>query len=160
MKREIYTDGGCCPATTVGAWAVVVMKDGNLARELSGAERSTTNNRMEMKAIIEALKLAEPGDVIHSDSELCLMTLNRWAAGWERRGWKRKGGPVKNLDLVQTAWALKQAKPGVELKWVKAHCGIVGNEIADGICEGLINEVRGFSVSRSEMIQIAKGKEA
>ena len=78
--------------------------------------------------------LAEDAKVeIYSDSQLCVKTVNEWAAGWEKRGWKRKTGPIKNLDLVRELWALAQARPGVKFKWIKAHDGSRWNEYADAL---------------------------
>ena len=71
--------------------------------------------------------------VLHTDSRLAVDTLTSWAAGWERRGWRRKSGPIKNLDLVKEAWALVQARPAIELRWVKAHAGNRWNEYADSL---------------------------
>ena len=71
--------------------------------------------------------------VVFSDSQLCVNTINEWAPGWEKRGWKRKGGPIKNLDLVQQLYALALAKPRVELRWIRAHEGVRWNEYADAL---------------------------
>ena len=90
---------------------------------------------MELTALIEAYE-ALPEDskvVVHSDSQLCVNTINQWAAGWERRGWRRKGGEVKNLDLVKRLFALAKAHPGVKLEWIKAHDGTRWNEYADAL---------------------------
>ena len=81
------------------------VEDGVIIAEGAGGEPDTTNNRMELKALIEAYRaLPEDANVtVYSDSQLCVNTINEWAAGWESRGWKRKGGEIKNLDLVQAA---------------------------------------------------------
>jgi ribonuclease HI len=71
--------------------------------------------------------------VIYSDSQICVNTVNQWAAAWQRRGWKRKGGPIKNLELVQELYALAQAHPRVELRWIRAHQGNRWNEYADAL---------------------------
>ncbi|MCB0310097.1 MAG: hypothetical protein KDD42_02605, partial [Bdellovibrionales bacterium] len=70
---------------------------------------------------------------IYSDSELCVKTLNEWAGGWERNGWRRKSGPIKNLELVQELWALFKARPQARVKWIKAHNGWLWNEYADSL---------------------------
>jgi ribonuclease HI len=70
---------------------------------------------------------------IYSDSNLCVRTLNEWAAGWERRGWRRKSGPVENLDLVRRAYELKRSRPLARLVWIKAHDGSRFNEYADAL---------------------------
>jgi ribonuclease HI len=131
----IFTDGSCDPNPGPGGWGLVWVEDGEIREERSGHAPDTTNNRMELQALIEAMGLlAEDARVdIYSDSQLCVKTVNEWAAGWERRGWKRKTGPIKNLDLVQELWALAQARPGVTFKWIKAHDGSRWNEYADAL---------------------------
>ena len=114
------------------------MEAGEIVAEQSGAEPDTTNNRMEMTALINAYE-ALPADgvfTIYSDSQLCVNTINQWAAGWEKRGWKRKTGPIKNLDLVKRAYALAADRPNVELKWIRAHDGSRWNEYADALASG------------------------
>ncbi len=68
---------------------------------------------------------------VRSDSQICVNTVNRWAAGWERRGWKRKSGPIANLEQVRDLWSLSRARPNVTLEWIKAHDGSRWNEYAD-----------------------------
>jgi ribonuclease HI len=70
---------------------------------------------------------------VYSDSQLCVKTVNEWAPGWEARGWRRKAGPIANLALVKELFALAQARPGVELVWIKAHDGSRWNEYADAL---------------------------
>jgi ribonuclease HI len=77
---------------------------------------------------------------VYSDSDLCVKTINEWAAGWEARGWKRKSGPIKNLELVQELYALKQERPGVTLQWIKAHDGSRWNEYADALATAWMRE--------------------
>ncbi len=131
----VFTDGSANPNPGPGGWGVVWVEDGELRAEQSGHDPQTTNNRMELKALIEAYKLlpADAAVKLYSDSRLCVDTLTRWAAGWEKRGWTRKAGPIKNLDLVQEAWALYQARPKCRLEWVKAHSGQRWNEYADSL---------------------------
>jgi ribonuclease HI len=131
----IFTDGSCDPNPGLGGWGLVWVEAGEIRAERRGREADTTNNRMELRALIEALKLlAEDAQIsVYSDSQLCVKTINEWAAGWENRGWKRKTGPIKNLDLVKELWALAQARPGVEVKWIKAHDGSRWNEYADAL---------------------------
>jgi ribonuclease HI len=90
---------------------------------------------MEFVAVIEGAKLVPEGTAatVYTDSRLVLDTLTKWAAGWERRGWKRKTGPVKNLDLVQKAYALLSSRPQLELAWMPAHSGYRWNEYADAL---------------------------
>jgi ribonuclease HI len=120
-KKEIiiYTDGACSGNPGPGGWGALLMYNGK-AKELSGGEPHTTNNRMEMRAIIEALKaLKEPCIVyIHSDSALIVNTFkNDWISAWQRRGWKKSNKkPVENQDLWQE---MLEAMEPHEVHWVK-----------------------------------------
>lgn len=131
----IFTDGSCDPNPGPGGWGYVWVEEGKVIAEDSGNAPDTTNNRMELTALIEALDRLPSDGVftVYSDSQLCVNTINQWAAGWEKRGWKRKTGPIKNLDLVKRLWALANAKPDIELKWIKAHDGTRWNEYADAL---------------------------
>jgi len=131
----VFTDGACEGNPGPGGWGVVWVEGGEIKAELSGSAGQTTNNRMELEALIEAYKLL-PEDAeltVWSDSNLCVKTVNEWAAGWARRGWKRKDGPVKNLELVKELYALALAHPKVKLRWIKAHDGSRWNEYADAL---------------------------
>ena len=92
---------------------------------------------MELTALIEAYRTlpADAEITVYSDSELCVKTVNEWAAGWERRGWRRKTGPIANLELVQTLWAEAKRHPKVTLRWIRAHDGSRWNEYADALAE-------------------------
>ena len=131
----VFTDGGARPNPGPGGWGFVYVKDGEIVAEDRGGERQTTNNRMELTAIIHALEHlpADTRTTVHSDSDLCVKTLTLWAKAWRARGWKRKDGEIKNLDLVQRAFELAQAHPGVKLQWTKAHDGTRWNEYADAL---------------------------
>jgi ribonuclease HI len=131
----IFTDGSCDPNPGRGGWGWVWVEQGAILAEGHGRSPDTTNNRMELQALIEAFKqLPDDRDLIaYSDSQLCVKTINEWAIGWEKRGWKRKGGPIKNLELVQELYALSQAKPRIELQWIRAHEGTRWNEYADAL---------------------------
>ena len=134
-QTGVFTDGAARPNPGPGGWGAVFVKEGIIKAELSGTERETTNNRMELKALIEGYKLIGCDETmdVYSDSELCVRTINEWAAAWERRGWKRKDGPVKNLDLVRELYELQKKRPGVKLNWIKAHNGWLWNEYADSL---------------------------
>jgi ribonuclease HI len=109
------------------------VRDATVITEKFGFDPATTNNRMELLAVIEGLKLA-PADeeiALYTDSNLVVNTLTKWAAGWEKRGWQRREGPVKNLDLVQEAYALSKERPNVRIEWVPGHSGYTWNERAD-----------------------------
>ena len=142
----VFTDGACSGNPGPGGWGTVWVEEGRILGERSGGEARTTNNRMELAALIEAYQ-ALPADrdlVVYSDSELCVKTINEWAAGWERRGWRRKTGPVENLDLVQRAFVLSKERPQAKLVWIKAHDGSRWNEYADA----LANEALGGAKTR------------
>lgn len=133
-QTGVFTDGGCSPNPGPGGWGVVAVRDGVELWRAGAHEPSTTNNRMEMAAIIHAMRElpADEAHVIYSDSQLCVRTLNEWAASWARNGWKQGSGATpKNLDLVQEAHALKQARPLLSLEWIKGHGGSLWNEYAD-----------------------------
>lgn len=107
--------------------------DNEVIDERCGHDPDTTNNRMELIALIEALDVIPEGTAatVYSDSHLAIRTITEWAAGWEKRGWKRKSGPVENLDLVKKAYSGYKARPELELQWIKAHVGYRWNEYAD-----------------------------
>ncbi len=129
----VFTDGGCSPNPGPGGWGAVYVVDDNPVEEVWGSADDTTNNRMELTALIEGAKLVPQGEAatLYSDSRLAVNTINQWAAGWEKRGWKRKTGPVENLDLVKELYYLLKERSELELSWVKAHAGIRWNEYAD-----------------------------
>lgn len=134
MIKEIYTDGGCWPndGSGAGGWGVAYKdpKNGALVTD-SGGEKPSTNNRMELTAIIQAIKKnqGEP-IVIYSDSRYCVDGFNTWCFGWKTRGWtKRNGEDVKNKELWQELDSLRS--PLISLKWVKGHDGVELNEVAD-----------------------------
>ena len=78
-----------------------------------------------------------------SDSELCVKTINEWAAGWEARGWRRKTGPIKNLELVQELYRLARAHPKVKLQWIRAHDGSRWNEYVDALANSYMRRGSG-----------------
>lgn len=134
-QTGVFTDGACSGNPGPGGWGVVHVENGEIVAERHGHDPDTTNNRMELTALINAYEML-PRDAritIWSDSNLCVQTLNAWAAGWKQRGWKRKTGPIKNLELVQRAYDLRLAHPGVTLRWIKAHDGSRWNEYADSL---------------------------
>jgi ribonuclease HI len=126
MKR-FYTDGSAIPNPGDGGFAVIL--DGSPVA--LGSEKNSTNIRMEAKALIAAFGLAKAGDEIITDSEFWINVVTKWAPTWERNGWKKKGGEIKNLDLVQELFAAYKANQGVKLQWTRGHVGTDGNELAD-----------------------------
>ena len=130
----IYTDGACKGNPGPGGWGAMLTTDGNV-KELFGGELATTNNRMEMTAVIEALSaLKRPCRVtLHVDSPYVLKGMTEWIKGWKARGWRTAAKePVKNVDLWQRLDALVTgAGHTIEWIWVRGHDGDPGNERAD-----------------------------
>jgi ribonuclease HI len=130
----VYTDGACRGNPGPGGWGVVLSYKGNM-KELFGGENETTNNRMELLAVISALEaLSKPCKVqINSDSKYVLQGISEWMENWKKRGWKTASkSPVKNEDLwrrLDTARLMHE----VEWKWVKGHSGDKGNDRADAL---------------------------
>ncbi|MBT9508289.1 ribonuclease HI [Rhodoferax sp.] len=131
---EIYTDGACKGNPGPGGWGALLKSSGT-QKELFGGEMGTTNNRMEMMAVIEALSaLKRPCHVIlHVDSQYVLKGMTEWLSGWKARGWKTAAKqPVKNVDLWQRLDALvNTAGHKIDWRWVRGHNGDPGNEHAD-----------------------------
>jgi len=129
---DIYTDGACKGNPGPGGWGAW-LRNGEHEKEICGGELNTTNNRMELKAVIEALSaLSRPCDVVlHTDSQYVQKGISEWIHGWKKRGWKTAAKePVKNADLWQALDAA-QARHQVEWRWVRGHNGHAGNERAD-----------------------------
>jgi ribonuclease HI len=134
-KSGVFTDGSCEGNPGPGGWGVVWVEDDEIRAERSGRDPATTNNRMELAALIAAYELlpADAAVTVYSDSQICVKTVTEWAVGWERRGWRRKSGPIANLEQVQRLWSLAKAHPKVELRWIRAHDGSKWNEYADAL---------------------------
>jgi ribonuclease HI len=134
----LFTDGSCEGNPGPGGWGVVWVENDVIRAQKTGVDPETTNNRMELTALIEAFgMLPHDADVtVYSDSELCVKTINEWAAGWEARGWRRKGGEIKNLELVKRLYALARAHPKARLRWIRAHDGSRWNEYVDALASG------------------------
>lgn len=129
--KVLWTDGSAEPNPGPGGFAVIEVTDGEGKPVVLGAEEDSTNIRMEGKALIAAMKYArEAGCEIYTDSEFWINVLTKWAPAWEKQGWKKKSGPIKNLEIVQELWEL-YTRYSVVLKWVKGHAGIEYNEMAD-----------------------------
>ncbi len=133
-RVEIATDGACKGNPGPGGWGAI-LRMGDKERELSGGEPLTTNNRMEMMAVVEALNaLKRPCAVtLSTDSRYVMDGLTKWIKGWQRNGWRTADKkPVKNADLWQAL--LAAAKPHrIEWQWVKGHAGHPENERADAL---------------------------
>jgi ribonuclease HI len=131
---DIYTDGACSGNPGPGGWGAILRKDAT-EKELFGGEALTTNNRMEMMAVIEALRaLKTPVEArVHTDSQYVQKGISEWIHGWKRRGWKTANKePVKNEDLWRELDRLA-AQHKIEWIWVKGHAGHVENERADAL---------------------------
>ena len=138
---HIYTDGACKGNPGPGGWGAWLKFNGE-EREMFGGERSTTNNRMELTAVIEALgALKRPCQVVlHTDSQYVMKGITEWIHNWKAKGWKTAAKqPVKNVDL----WKLLDAARldhDIEWKWVRGHAGDVGNERADALANRGVEE--------------------
>lgn len=141
-QRGVFTDGSCSGNPGPGGWGAVRVEDGRVLAERHGSDAETTNNRMELTAIAEGLLLVRPAEAVdvYSDSRLVVQTLTEWAAGWERRGWRRAGGEVKNLELVQRAYALARERPRARIQWIRSHDGSRWNEYADALATAYLRE--------------------
>jgi ribonuclease HI len=134
-QSGVFTDGSSVPNPGPGGWGVVWVDDGEIVAESYGQDPHTTNNRMELKALIEAFRLL-PEDsraVVHTDSKLCVNTIESWAPKWESNGWTKKTGDIKNLELVKELLALRRSRPACALQWIAAHSGNRWNEYADSL---------------------------
>jgi ribonuclease HI len=137
---EIYTDGACRGNPGPGGWAAFLSVDGR-EKEIAGAEALTTNNRMELTAVIRALEsLRRPVSArVFTDSQYVRRGITEWVAAWKARGWRtadRK--PVKNIDLWQRLEALA-AHHEIDWRWVPAHAGVPGNERVDRLANQAID---------------------
>ena len=138
----VYTDGACDPNPGPGGWAAILMYK-ERAKELSGGERNTTNNRMELTAAIKALEaLKRPCSVaLHTDSQYLQRGITEWLPSWKRRGWVRGSGTVKNLDLWKTLDALTH-KHDVHWQWIPGHAGHTHNERCDALARDAIQRLK------------------
>lgn len=134
----VYTDGACEPNPGVGGWAYVVYENGTEIHNESGGDVDSTNNIMEMTAMLRALQwLKSEGRLsdatIYSDSQYVVKGCTLWRHGWRKRGWKRGcGGAVANVELWKELSAILDTMK-VRIEWCKGHAGIVGNERADSL---------------------------
>ena len=137
---SMWTDGACSGNPGPGGWGAL-LRFGEHAKELNGGEKDTTNNRMEMMAVLKGVQaLKQPCSVhIYTDSTYVLKGMTEWIVGWRKRGWKTaSGAAVKNVDLWQALdHALAQHQ--VEWTWVKGHAGHAENERADELARGGID---------------------
>lgn len=140
---DIYTDGACSGNPGPGGWGAILRANGK-EKEIFGGEPETTNNRMEMTAVIEALRaMKRPVKArVHTDSQYVMKGITEWIQGWKRRGWKTAGRePVKNEDLWRTLDALA-AEHRLEWYWVRGHAGHAENERADALARHGVEQAR------------------
>jgi ribonuclease HI len=142
---DIYTDGACKGNPGPGGWGVLLKSDGT-EKELFGGELNTTNNRMEMMAVIQALEaLKRPCKVnLYLDSKYVLQGITEWIEGWKARGWRTASKePVKNIELWQRLDAIvTNGGHQIDWRWVKGHAGDPGNERADGLANRGVQSIK------------------
>jgi ribonuclease HI len=141
-RVTIYTDGACRGNPGPGGWGALLNSDGH-EKELSGGELQTTNNRMELTAVIEALQALKRGvsAQLYTDSQYVMKGITEWLPNWKARGWRtadRK--PVKNQDLWEQL-EREVARHSIEWCWVKGHSGNAGNERVDRLATQAIDAV-------------------
>ena len=141
MKIKIYTDGACSGNPGKGGWGALIQENDN-EKKLSGSELNTTNNRMELTAVIKALEHYDEAKEIEvfTDSKYVMQGITEWIKNWKNNHWKTsQKKDVKNKDL----WVLLDsvsAKHDIKWSWVKGHAGDYGNEIADKLATQAILE--------------------
>lgn len=136
-RIPVYTDGSCHPNPGHGGWAFVAVDDPVAPLRQSGYKAQTTNNEMELLAILRALQWAQEERVpvlIYSDSQYALNCSTVWARAWRAKGWTKKGGEIRNLALIQQIYGTAQ---GVDVRWewIRGHTGNRYNETADRLAE-------------------------
>lgn len=140
---HIYSDGACKGNPGAGGWGALLVA-GEHRKEICGGELDTTNNRMEMTAVIRALEsLKRPSNVaVHTDSQYVQKGISEWLPGWKRRNWRTaEGKPVKNQDLWQRLDQLAQ-QHRIEWNWVRGHAGHPENERADALANQGVLQAR------------------
>ncbi|WP_407320808.1 ribonuclease HI [Isoptericola halotolerans] len=139
----MWTDGACKGNPGLGGWGAL-LKSGEHTKELYGGEKVTTNNRMELTAVVEALRALKQSSAVtvHTDSSYVMNGMKTWIAGWKRNGWTTSAKkPVKNVDLWQALDA-EVDRHTVQWVWVKGHAGDPGNERADALANLGVDSVR------------------
>lgn len=138
----VYTDGGCDPNPGPGGWGALIIH-GKTRRELSGADPHSTNNRMELTAAIQALKLIEkPASVtIFTDSQYLQKGISEWMPKWLARNWRGSSGPIANQDLWKELLAASKGHQ-ISWHWLRGHAGNKENERVDFLCRAARNKFK------------------
>lgn len=162
---DIFTDGACKGNPGIGGWGVLLQYNGH-TRELYGGEKLTTNNRMELLAVIRALEaLTQPCEVrLHTDSQYVQKGISEWIHSWKKRNWHTAAKkPVKNDDLWKELDQLTQ-RHRIEWLWVRGHSGHDGNEQADKLANRGVQSVMenlvlaGDGIGEQELLKIVRGQ--
>ncbi|MBU6339837.1 MAG: ribonuclease HI [Rickettsiales bacterium] len=139
---EIYTDGSCLGNPGNGGWGAILLYKEH-QKKISGGKKDTTNNQMELQAVIEALKILKRSAkiIIHTDSQYVKNGLTTWIFNWKKNGWRTADKkPVKNLELWQEL-DLESTKHDIEWRWVKAHAGNKYNEMVDELARSAAEKI-------------------
>jgi len=142
-KIEIYTDGACSGNPGPGGWGAVLLYKEHEKR-ISGGEKDSTNNRMELRAVSEALKtLKKPSELtIYTDSKYVMDGITKWIFSWKKNGWKTANKkPIKNIEFWQDLDE-EAARHRIEWVWVKGHSGNCFNEVADQLARDAVEKFR------------------
>lgn len=138
----VFTDGSAQPNPGPGGWGAVYVVDDQVVVQDHGHEPFTTNNRMELYALVRGCDLVPSGTAvtIYTDSKLAFDTITKWAPGWEKRGWKRKTGDVQNVELVRELYQRIRSRPELRLAWIPGHAGYRWNEYADALSTAYLRD--------------------
>jgi ribonuclease HI len=151
---ELWTDGACKGNPGPGGWGAILLIPNQAPTELSGYDAATTNNRMELTAVIEGLKQLPDRSgmvTVHTDSQLVVKGMTEWIAGWQRKQWRKSDGePVLNAELWRALLAQSQRLGQVRWQWVRGHSGVPLNERADQLAVAAIERRGGVQFSAIE----------
>ena len=142
MKElKVYTDGACRGNPGPGGWAGIILHDTH-QEKVQGFEKNTTNNRMELSAVIYTLKKIDKNTpiMLHTDSQYVMKGMMEWVKNWEKRGWRTSNNkPVKNMDLWKVLVEVCSCRQ-ITWKWVKGHSGDQFNELADSLANQALDQ--------------------